>query len=89
MHIIRDIYSFNKKINIGSSITIGNYDAMHKGHIQNINNIINKANILNLKKVIIIFYPTTHCYFKKIRQNLYSIKEKLIFLKKKILIILF
>ncbi|MBK7104118.1 MAG: bifunctional riboflavin kinase/FAD synthetase [Ignavibacteriae bacterium] len=55
MEIIREI---NTELQLKSSVvTIGTFDGLHVGHLKIIENLKKKAKELNLKSVVITFYP--------------------------------
>lgn len=55
MHIVRDV---DKNILFEESVvTIGTFDGLHEGHFEIISELKSKAEELNLKTVVITFYP--------------------------------
>jgi riboflavin kinase/FMN adenylyltransferase len=60
------------------NITIGTFDAIHKGHLK----IINKLISFNEKKVVLSFFPPPFIYFKKESKVLFLPEEKLEILSK-------
>lgn len=62
MKLIRNLN--NIKINEKLALTIGNFDGIHLGHIEIINQVKNIAKSNNLKSAILSFYPHPVNYFK-------------------------
>lgn len=60
------------------NITIGTFDAIHKGHLK----IINKLISFNENKLVLSFFPPPFIYFKKESKVLFLPEEKLEILSK-------
>jgi riboflavin kinase / FMN adenylyltransferase len=63
MQLIKNTNNFKEK-NHGCIATIGNYDGLHLGHKQILQELQNRALKLNLASVVIIFEPQPQEYFR-------------------------
>ena len=70
------------QINIDEKLclTIGNFDGIHEGHREIINNLIKQTKTSNLKSAILSFTPHPKIYFKKglLKSLIYTVYLKLL-----------
>lgn len=81
MKIIRNLHPniVKKYPNIqGCSLTIGNFESVHLGHLKLLNTLNKNQN----KKVLISFEPTPNAYFLKAHQKIYGVRQKIELLAK-------
>ncbi len=69
--------SFDKiKIEEKLCLTIGNFDGIHEGHREIINNLIKQTKTSNLKSAILSFTPHPKIYFKKQKHFMINSQSK-------------
>jgi len=76
---IRDIEKF--EFQHETACIIGNFDGIHKGHVNLISNLIKNAKKYNLKSSCVVFYPHTKILIFDKVQNLTTFKEQIEILK--------
>lgn len=86
MQLIRGLYnlpSVAEKLANGCVLTIGNFDGVHLGHQQVLNQVKTFANSLKLPGLVLIFEPTPMEYFQpeKAPVRLMNMREKLLAFK--------
>lgn len=83
MKFIRGLYNLPSN-QAGSVVTIGNFDGIHRGHVELLKKLNTKAAELKLPATVIIFEPQPNEYFggAKTPPRLMRLREKLSMLKK-------
>jgi len=78
MELIRGVHHLRPQ-HRGSVVTIGNFDGIHRGHQQLLNELRKEANALELPSVVITFEPQPNEYFfeGKVPPRLMTLREKL------------
>ncbi|TEU27342.1 MAG: bifunctional riboflavin kinase/FAD synthetase [Gammaproteobacteria bacterium] len=74
MQLIRGLHNLKKQV--GSVVTIGNFDGVHVGHEKIISRLTESAKALELPSALISFVPTPQCFFGREQATLSSFKEK-------------
>ena len=82
MKLIRGLYNLTHPL-AASAVTIGNFDGVHRGHQQVINQLKRVARAASLPTVVIIFEPQPIEYFApdKAPKRLARFREKIAYLK--------
>jgi riboflavin kinase/FMN adenylyltransferase len=82
MKLIRGLYNLTRPL-AASAVTIGNFDGVHRGHQQVINQLQRVAEAASLPTVVIIFEPQPIEYFApdKAPKRLARFREKIAYLK--------
>jgi len=82
MKLIRGLYNLTRPL-AASAVTIGNFDGVHRGHQQVINQLQRVARAASLPTVVIIFEPQPIEYFApdKAPKRLARFREKIAYLK--------
>lgn len=71
MQLIRGIHNLKHypELQNGCVLTIGNFDGVHVGHQQILARLLEKARVLNLPSVVMIFEPQPREFFAKKSEN--------------------
>ncbi|MGX3022267.1 bifunctional riboflavin kinase/FAD synthetase [Ursidibacter sp. B-7004-1] len=72
MQLIRGVHNLccYPELQRGCVLTIGNFDGVHLGHQKILHRLLDKAHLLNLPSVVMIFEPQPREFFAKKQQNL-------------------
>ena len=74
MKIIRGLHNLTKYM--GSVVTIGNFDGVHKGHQHIITRLVKQSKLLGLPSVLISFSPTPQSFFGHEQATISNFKQK-------------